>query len=170
MIENRNIISVFCMFTFLFISCKSQHLHELDVSQNHSEKIRVYSKKHIVILDKDFPGEVTISYIKVDFEAKTIIFSNEKYLEGEKKEVKNVAELFKNSDKDYFVVTKTNEIEIPKYVSKYKRKWNDFATPGRSVTRAKKFILSGDSITYKGSKNTQSYVIDPILTERINSQ
>lgn len=170
MIKNKNIISTLFILICLFFSCKSQYLYELDTNKNHPKKIKIYSQQHTFILDKDFPGEVTVSYIKIDFEAKTIVFSNESYLEGDKKEVTSVLELFKNGEKDYFLVTNNNEIEIPKYVSKHKRKWNDFATPGRSVTRAKKFILSEDSIRYKGSKKTDSYVLDHILTEKINTQ
>lgn len=170
MIENRNIISVFFAFTFLFISCKSKHLQRLDVSKNHPEKIRIYSNKHTLTLDKDFPGEVTISYIKVNFEENTLSFSKEEYLEGDKREIPNLEKLFKDSEKHYFLVTNTNEIEIPKYVSKYKRKWNDFATPGRSVTPAITFIISADSIRYRGSKKTKSSVLDTVLTQKINRQ
>lgn len=170
MLGNKSLVTLYLFAFFIIISCKTQQTTEIEISRNHSEKIQVYVRKDTIKLDKDFPGDVNINYIKLDFEQKKISFAKQSHLEGEKKDPAEILQLLHKSEINYFVVTKKDEFEIPKHVRKYNRKWNDFATPGRSVTPAIKFVINGNSIQFKGSKKPKKYVFDSTLTKMENDE
>ena len=162
-------LSSFILLLLVCFSCKSNKASVLDLDIKNRGKIQIYVRKDTLKFgDKNFPDEVHWSYMKVDFEKETLTFSGETFLEGQQKDSVDVKKLFEKKDAAYFIVTKKNEFEIPKTVSKYKRKWNDFATPGRSVTPAEKYIIIENTIRPKGSKSLKFYVFDSSLTKKAN--
>lgn len=162
-------LSSFIILLLVCFSCKSNKASVLDLNIKNRGKIQIYVRKDTLKFgDKNFPDEVHWSYMKVDFEKETLTFSGETFLEGQQKDSVDVKKLFEKKDTAYFIVTKNNEFEIPKTVSKHKRKWNDFATPGRSVTPSEKYIIIENTIRPKGSKSLKFYVFDSSLTKKAN--
>ncbi|MFD2908026.1 hypothetical protein ACFSX9_04685 [Flavobacterium ardleyense] len=152
------------------MNCSPKHASQLAIRQQTDYgNIRIYTRLDTLkFRDENFKDEVRISYLKIDLEEAKISYANETFLEGEQRDVPNLKKIFKSKESNYYVVTSANTFEIPKSVSKYKRAWNDFATPGRSVTRAKKYTVSGNSIRSKNSKPGSSHVFDPSLTLKAN--
>lgn len=168
MTKNINFSLPFLLLFITLISCKSQKVTELDISKNLSEKIQIYVRRDTIKLGKEFPGEVKVGYLKLDFNDNTIAFAGESYVEGERKNSADALPEFKKSKTDYFIVTKKDAFEVPKSVLKYKRKWNDFATPGRSVTPAMKLVIIENTIRFKRSKSLNFHVLNPSLTKKAN--
>jgi hypothetical protein len=162
---------IFCMAFFqLFLNCSPKYATKLHLVQiENYENIRIYTKHDTLKFnDKKYKDEVIASYIKIDLEKQTISYANENFLEGNKRNPIDILQLLNKSKPNYYVVTSENTFQIPKSVSKYKRKWNDFATPGRSVTPAINYKITQESVKDKKSKKGQDYFFDFSLTTKAN--
>lgn len=162
-------LACFSVMLLLCFSCKSSKTSALDLGIRNRGKIQIYVRKDTLKFgDKIFLDEVRLSYMKVDFEKETIAFSNETFLEGQQKDSVDLKKLFEDNDFNYFIVTSKNEFETLRIVSKHNRKWNDFATPGRSVIPAEKYIIIENTIRFKGSKSLKFHTFDNYLTKKAN--
>lgn len=162
---------LFCIVLVqLFLSCSPKHSSQLEIKQqNDYGEIRIYTKLDTLkFRDENFKDEVSVRYMKIDLEERRISYAGETFLEGDERDLPDLKKLFTANTSNYYVVTGENTFEIPKSISKYKRKWNDFATPRRSVTPAEKYIIKGNSIRNKKSKSARAYFLDIPLTIKAN--
>lgn len=150
------------LFILILTSCSSNNsLLELMPNNN----ILIYSAKYKEesnLGDTRYKNIFGTGFIKINKNEKTIQFNGFTYEEGKEKDINkiDIDSLFKNRPVKHFNI-KSNKIKTLVYVTKYKRGWFDFATPGRSKSGGDKYYIGKDS-TING------YKLNKQLTEKAN--
>jgi hypothetical protein len=96
--------------------------------------------------DIRYKNKLVTAFTKINKNEKTIQFSRIKYDEGKRKDYTkiDIDSLFKKEPVEYFKI-KSKKLKTRTYVTKYKRGWFDFATPGRSKSGGDIYYINKDS-------------------------
>lgn len=106
--------------------------------------------------DSRYKNRFGTFFKKINKNEKTIQFNNINYYEGKGIDFSKIDldSLFKDQPVDYFEI-KLNKIKTRTYVTKYKRVWFDFATPGRSKSGGVIYNINKDSTIGKTKLNIE---------------
>jgi hypothetical protein len=111
--------------------------------------VKIYSYKN----SKLFGDKNYWLFYKIDWNNKVIQYVDFEFKdEDETPDLRNVRNLFKNIDKEIFVVLSSKKIKV-KRIPRTKRAWNDFATPRkRDAVPATIYFIDGDTLRTKNKR------------------
>ena len=106
--------------------------------------------------DSRYKNRFSTFFTKINKNEKSIQSNNINYDEGKGIDIYKIDldSLFKDQKVEYFDI-KSNKIKTRTYVTKYKRGWFDFATPGRSKSGGVIYRINKDSTIGKTKLNIE---------------
>ena len=151
----------------IMVSCKSEET--AFSTKKSSFNVLIYSGEKIVdynFQDEKYKNEIVNYLIKINKAEQTIQFGSFTYQEGKRKVLHKAQmdSLFLKNTKEYFTIN-GNKLKTHVYKTKYKRAWNDFATPSSSETGGDKYYIKANKLI---SQSKVEYSLDSKLTIQEN--